>query len=184
MMGLPTPWRRRKAGLPPAVRARLSTLEAGRVLAWGRDAYTGAAVVATAAFVAVVADDGSVRLARPWLDVLAGSWEPGTETISVTWVGEGRGAQWTFGRGGAAFAEAFYDRVAASVLVDAPLVAQGRELGRAAIRRDLATGDLHRQVVRARGVRADDPLFASVSAAVLDDLAERVGLPPAGGGPQ
>lgn len=175
-MGLFDALRPATAGLSPTVRAGLAAADTGRVLTWARDTNTGDVVAATTGCVVSVGDDGRVHWARPWSEVLSGSWEPVTETISVTWVDGSRAAQWTFARGGSRFSDVFHDRVAASVLIDAPVVVDGRDMGRVALRRDLMTGELRSQRVRSRGVRADDPEYARAAAAVLDDLTERAGL--------
>ena len=167
--------RRGRRGLPPAVTSVLPPGPAGRVLAWGSDPTTGATVVATAARVIVVAADGTKHLDRPWLDVSAGSWEPMTRTISVTWVDRSRAAQWTFAEGGQRFSEVFHERVRTSVVLDAPVVLDRVSVGRAAIRRDLATGDLVRQVAWSTRATRDEAAHAQAQR-VVAFLAEQVGL--------
>ncbi len=191
-------WRRwgRRDRLPRAVDAALGLASGERVMAWGRDERTQSFVVATTSRLVVVADEatraaaaglpqqgtaswgdsGATVLARPWHEVEGGAWEPHTATISVSWVDGGRASQWTLRTGGDRFSAVFYERVAASVVVDAPVERDGRPLGRVAIRRDLATGDLLRQTSWGRGVRHDDPATAAAAARLLDTLAEQSGL--------
>lgn len=187
-------WFTRRDGVPKAVRGALDLGRGERIMGAARDTRSGDHVIATTHDVVLVSDGtGSaggvagaggasgpqVGLRRPWHDVSAGAWEPLTQTISVTWVDGGRAAQWTLAESsdqGAAFATAFYERVAASVLIDAPIEIEGRSLGRVAIRRDLRTGDLLRQVTWSRGARHDDEHARAYANVLLDDLAEQVGL--------
>lgn len=170
--------------VPRGVRAALELRRGERVMAAARDQRSRDLIVATTTGVCVVGDgDGgsppTVRSRRPWHEVSAGAWEPLTQTISVTWVDGGRAAQWTLADSadrGEAFATAFYERVATSVLIDAPIEIEGRPLGRVAIRRDLLSGDLIQQVTWARGSRRDDAHALAYAQVLLDDLAEQVGL--------
>ena len=61
-------------------------------------------------------------------------------------------------------------------LIDAPVEIKGRSLGRVAIRRDMRTGDLLRQVTWSRAARHDDEHARAYAQVLLDDLAEQVGL--------
>ena len=178
-------WFSRRDGVPAQVRTVLELGRGERIMGAARDTRSGDHVVATTYDVALVSagaggsDDLQVRLRRPWHEVSAGAWEPLTQTISVTWVDGGRAAQWTLAESadqGAAFATAFYERVAASVLIDAPIEIEGRSLGRVAIRRDMRTGDLLRQVTWSRAARHDDEHARAYAQVLLDDLAEQVGL--------
>lgn len=189
-------WFSRRDGVPAQVRTVLELGRGERIMGAARDTRSGDHVVATTYDVALVSagaggaeaagsggvgDSGGaqVRLRRPWHEVSAGAWEPLTQTISVTWVDGGRAAQWTLAESadqGAAFATAFYERVAESVLIDAPVEIEGRSLGRVAIRRDMRTGDLLRQVTWSRAARHDDEHARAYAQVLLDDLAEQVGL--------
>lgn len=179
-------WFSRRESVPTPVRAALGLGRGERIMAAARDSRSGDHVIATTTEVALVSagtdaseSEARVQLQRPWHEVSAGAWEPLTQTISVTWVDGGRASQWTLaesGDQGAAFATAFYERVAASVLIDAPIEVEGRSLGRVAIRRDLRTGDLLRQVTWGRGARHDDAHAQAYAKVLLDDLAEQVGL--------
>lgn len=166
------------------VRAAAGLSKGERVLATARDERTGDLLLATSQRVLDVDDHDldavQVRLARPWHEVDAGSWEPQTATISVTWVNGGRAAQWSLVGGGVEFSEAFYERVAASVLLDAPLdIPDGdgeRRVGRVALRRHAATGDIVQQIVWARGAPRTDPALQEYADQVLAALSEQVGL--------
>ncbi len=104
-------WLRRGEGAaPPWALERLDLRPRDRVLAWGQDAVTGSCIVASlhalhhvpsvpsegrhpeaeheslAVLPTGVAADASALWSRPWLEVLAGAWEPRTRTLSVTWV--------------------------------------------------------------------------------------------------
>ena len=68
------------------------------------------------------------------------------------------------------------ERVAERVLIDAPVEIGGRALGRVAIRRDMRTGDLLRQVTWSRAARHDDEHARAYAQVLHDDLAEQVGL--------
>lgn len=170
---------RKGHGLPDVARQALGLGRGDRIMAVAQDQRTSEYVVATTTALAAVSGDGVLRMRRPWHEVSAGAWEPQTQTISVTWVDGGRAAQWTLagaGDGGEAFAGAFYERVATSVLIDAPIEIDGKPLGRVAIRRDLGGDDLIRQIMWARGVRRDDPQALAYADLLLTDLAEQVGL--------
>lgn len=170
--------------LPASVDAALGRRRGERVLAFARDERTDGYVVATTTRLSAVPAGASVpgdkppiqALSRSWHEVAGGAWEPMTETISVSWVDGGRAAQWSLRDGGARFAEVFHDRVASSVIIDAPVDIDGRNLGRVAIRRDLATGDTFRQVAWSRGPRQGDPAADAYAQRLLDDLAEQAGM--------
>lgn len=170
--------------LPASVDAALGRRRGERVLAFARDERTGGYVVATTTRLsalperpAALGDKPPIEaLSRPWHEVAGGAWEPMTETISVSWVDGGRAAQWSLREGGPRFAEVFHDRVASSVIIDAPVELGGRPLGRVAIRRDLATGETLRQVAWSRGSRHDDPAALAFARQLLDDLAEQTGM--------
>ncbi|GAB95135.1 hypothetical protein BJY21_004157 [Kineosphaera limosa] len=179
--------------LPADVDAALGRARGERLLAVGRDERTGGYVAATTHRVAalpavqsgVAAGDPAAgvepgprleSVARPWHEVSGGAWEPMTRTISVTWVDGGRAAQWSLREGGERFAAVFYERVAASVVIDAPVELDGRAVGRVAIRRDLATGQPMRQIAWTRGARPTDPHAVAYADLLLEDLAEQAGL--------
>lgn len=167
-------WWRREKDRTPQVTVDLGPGD--RVLA--RQLETGGCVVVATMHELVLVHPEAGELARKrWLDVDAGSWENLTSTISVTWVDGSRAAQWTFPDGGGTrFAEVFRDRVQASVFVDAPVEGPERRYGRAAIRKDLRTGELVPQLVWDRSVRRTDPQIQTLGQAVLNTLAEQSGL--------
>ncbi len=168
-------WFRRGGEQAPRAEGTPLQLEPGeRVLARGVDEHTGAELVLTT-WALVLRRDGQVVTRRPWSDVDAGSWAPRSQTMSVTWVDGSAAGQWLLGPAGDKAAEVFRDRVQASVVLSDDVLVDGRSVGRAAIRKDLATGRLFGQVVVARGVRRDDPRVAAQADAVLADLREQTG---------
>ena len=96
--------------------------------------------------------------------------------MSVTWVAGARGTQWTFGPEDRRFPEVFRDRVEAGRVLDAAVEAGGATIGRAAIRKDLRTGDLVPQLMFERRVRRDDAMAHLIGEQTLARLAEQVGL--------
>ena len=84
-----------RAGLAPAIAAALGLAKGERVLAFAVDDNTGGYVVATTYALAVVTSNlltsAERTLRRRWLSVDAGSWEPETATLTVTWADGGRG---------------------------------------------------------------------------------------------
>ncbi|WP_040161153.1 hypothetical protein [Mobilicoccus massiliensis] len=170
-------WWKRRADNPSEAMAKKARLEKGdSILAVATDVVTGSIVVASAHELIVLAPDGSEFSRRRWLDVDAGSWENTTGTVSVTWVDGSRGTQWTFGTDEMRFPEAFRDRVEASRVIDAPVVDGDRDLGRAAVRKDLRTGELVPQLVLGRRVRRDDAVAHLIAEQTLAELTEQVGL--------
>lgn len=193
-------WLRREQGVaPPWAVARLDLQPRDRVLAWGQDTVTGACIVASlyalhhvppeasedpghAAYESLallptgIAADASARWSRPWLEVLAGAWEPRTRTLSVTWVDGGRAVMWTLGERQLRLPSVFSERVRASLYVSAPVESGGRAVGQVALRRDLATGELREQVSWRRGRSAADPEIAAEVDRLLADLRDQAGL--------
>ena len=123
-----------------------------------------------------VAADASALWSRPWLEVLAGAWEPRTRTLSVTWVDDGRAAMWTLGERQLRLPSVFSERVRASLYVSTPVESGGRTIGQVALRRDLATGELREQVSWRRARSAADPEVASEVDRLLADLRDQAGL--------
>lgn len=171
--------------LPSHVDELLGRAPGERVMAVARDERTEAFIIATTTRLCVLPPDqapkpGQFRvpvrpIKRAWHEVASGALEPMTSTISVTWVEGGRASQWTLTSGARRFAEVFHDRVAASVIIDAPVQIDGRTFGRVAIRRNLATGEPLRQEVWSGGGRLD-PVVLDYAERILDDLAEQAGM--------
>lgn len=159
-----------------ALARRSPALKGDKVIAAARDTATDVVVVAAVRELVVLDTDGQELWRRPWLFVDAGSWEDETGSISVMWTDGGRGTQWTVGDAGQAFAEAFRDRVEASRVVDAPVLDDDRTIGRAAIRKDLRTGELVPQLILDRRVRRSDERAHALGEATLRHLREQVGL--------
>jgi hypothetical protein len=184
--------RAQRAELPPAVTSALDLDKGERVLAFGVDDLTGGYVVATTYALAVVKLDGVTSdgvtldgvtsdaertLRRRWLSVDAGAWQPGTETLAVTWADGGRGEQWSFRDQQTRLPETLRERVQASVVLATRLTLGDRRSGRVAIRQDFATRELIPQTVLGRYTRADDPEVAAHVQAALAHLRDQVGLP-------
>ena len=178
-----------------------------RLLAWARDAATGAYVVASlhalhhvpafvvgadgagagngagrdggaaaAAAPSALGASGAARWSRPWLDVAAGAWEPKTRTITVTWADGGRPSMWTIADERVDVPSVLQDRVRASVVLSVPVQLGDRDLGRVALRKDLASGALVEQVSLRHGSAVKDPEVAAYVEVLLRDLREQAGL--------
>lgn len=193
-------WRRPERPAPDWALACLDLDPRDRVLAWGQDTVTGALVVATlhalhhvppaaqgtadagagrdalAVLPTGVAADAAARWSRPWLDVLAGAWDPGTHTLSVTWADGSRASMWTLQDRQLRLPSVFQERVRASLYVSAPIESGGRAAGQVALRRDLASGELREQVSWRGGRRAHDPAAAAEVQRLIADLRDQAGL--------
>jgi len=171
-----------RAQLPPAITAALGLARGERVLAFGVDDNTGGYVVATTFALAIVTSSpvtsGAERtLRRSWLFVDAGSWEPETATLTVTWTDGGRGGQWSFLDQPTLLPETLRERVQASVVIATRLNLGDRRTGRVAIRQDFESRELIAQTILGRYTRADDPEVQAHVAAALSHLRDQVGLP-------
>lgn len=173
------PWRRKPAGLPPEVLAALELAPADRVIASGLDTATGGYAVLTHHRLALIAPTGWVGLSRPWHEVASGSWDPVTGTVSVVWADGGRAAMLTFGAGHDDVADAFRERVQASVVTSDQVLLTDDDgpasAGRVSLRKDLASGELLVQVTLNRGVRRNDPDVAAALERTTADLWEQAG---------
>jgi hypothetical protein len=166
---------RRGERLPALVRRAVATGSGERVLSWGRDATTGAYVVASNQRVRVVSPEGEVQLDRPWHEVDAGTWSSELEQLTVTWVDGSRPVQWALGSS-SMLPETLRERVQASVVLAERVDLGPRRTARVVIRQDLASGALLEQVVTGRGVRPDDAEVVAATSAALAHLREQVGL--------
>ena len=170
------------AELPPAITAALDLAKGERVLAFGVDDNTGGYVVATTFALAVVTPTAVTPTAectvrRRWLSVDAGSWEPVTATLTVTWTDGGRAGQWSFRDQPTLLPETLRERVQASVVIATRLNLGDRRTGRVAIRQDFETRELISQTILGRYTRADDPEVQAHVRAALAHLRDQVGLP-------
>ena len=163
--------------LPPAIASACELAKAERVLAFGVDDNTGGYVVATSFALVVVRANAERVLRRRWLAVDAGSWEPETATLTVTWADGGRGGQWSFRDQPTRLPETLRERVQASVVIARRLNLGDRRTGRVAIRQDFETRELVPQTILGRYTRADDPEVAAHVEALLAHLRDQVGLP-------
>jgi hypothetical protein len=177
-MGL-IPRRAQRPQLPGEVTAALDLPRGDRVLSFATDDNRGGHLVASTWALSYVSTAGDLELRRPWHLVDAGSWQPETATLTVTWVDGRRPGQWTFRDQQTLLPETLRERVQASVVLSTRLVLGEGRTGRVAIRQDLATRALVPQTVLARRVRADDPEVREQVEAALAELRDQVGLPPA-----
>ena len=170
-------WSPSRPELPPAIAAACELAGHERVLAFGVDDNTGGYVVATSFALVVVRPNAERDFRRRWLAVDAGSWEPETATLTVTWADGGRGAQWSFRDQPTRLPETLRERVQASVVIARRLNLGDRRNGRVAIRQDFETRELIPQTILGRYTRADDPEVAAHVEALLAHLRDQVGLP-------
>jgi len=166
-----------RAELAPAVAKALELAKGERVLAFAVDDFTGAYVVATTYALAVVTSTAELTVRRRWLSVDAGSWEPETATLTVTWADGRRAGQWSFRDQQSLLPETLRERVQASVVLSTRLALGDRRAGRVAIRQDFATRELVAQTILGRHARADDPEVQAHVEAALAHLKDQVGLP-------
>ena len=163
--------------LAPAIVAVLELAKGERVLAFAVDDNTGGYVVATNFALAVVTPDPGRVARHRWLSVDAGSWEPETATLTVTWADGGRPGQWSFRDQPTLLPETLRERVQASVVLATRLTLGDRRTGRVAIRQDFATRELIAQTILGRYARAEDPEIQAHVQAALAHLRDQVGLP-------
>lgn len=166
-----------QARLSSEVTAALDLAKGERVLAFGVDDNTGGCVVATTFALVVVSPAAERTVRRRWLSVDAGSWEPQTETLTVTWADGGRGSQWSFRDQLTLLPEILRERVQASVVIATRLNLGDRRMGRVAIRKDFETRELIPQAILGRNTSADDPEVQAHVTAALAHLKDQVGLP-------
>ena len=168
--------------LAPTIAQALERAKGEQVLAYAVDDNTGAHVVATTYALAVVTPTGERILRRRWLSVDAGSWEPQTATLTVTWADGRRAGQWSFrhhenqGNQQTLLPETVRERIQASVVLSTRLALGDQRTGRVAIRQDFATRELIPQTILGRHARADDPEVMAHVHAALAHLLDQVGL--------
>lgn len=174
-------WRRRRAqDLPDSLTSVLALNHGERLLAAARDEHTDHWVVVTTWRLLVAAESVGLVVDRPWHEVDAGTWDPDTETLTVTWVGGGARLTWRLLDPGQ-LPIAFRDRVSASVVLTKALDLGPRRTARVVVRKVLETRELVQQVLLGpRSSREDEELWQAISV-TLADLADQVGLDPLGG---
>jgi hypothetical protein len=165
------------AALSPAVAAALELAKGERVLTFAVDDNTGVYVVATTYALVVVTPMAERTVRHRWLSVDAGSWEPETATLTVTWADGRRAGQWSFRGQPTLLPETLRERVQASVVLATRLTLGDRRTGRVAIRQDFATRELIPQTILGRYARPDDPEVQAHVQAALAHLRDQVGLP-------
>ena len=167
------PFKGSRPTVPAAVSAALDLGRGEHVLAVARTLDDSHVVITTHRFV-VVDPAGQAHLSRPWHLVDGGAWDQASETLRVTWVSA---PPTSFRlRADQDFHGAFRERVQATVVLEEFVEFGPRLRARAAIRRDLATGDLVEQVITGRGVSIDDPQVRQACEAALLRLREQIGL--------
>ena len=164
------------ARLPQVIRGALELARGDRVLAFGVDDNTGCYIIATTFSLAVVTANAEPIVRRRWLSVDAGSWEPETATLTVTWADGRRAGQWSFRDQLTQLPETLRERVQASVVIATRLNLGDRRTGRVAIRQDFETRELVPQTILGRYTRADDPEVQAHVVAALAHLKDQVGL--------
>lgn len=161
--------------LPAEVRAALDLDRGDRVLAHGR-LEDGSWAVATTS--TLVRSDGSVTAACPWCDVDRGTWDPGTSTLTITWVD---GAPPLLLRVAdprkTALMRVFRERVQASVVMSETVPLGTGLTARVAVRKD-AHGNLLTQVVGDAGADLSAPLAQAAVRSALTRLRSASGAPP------
>lgn len=128
----------------------------------------------------VVVADGAVVLARLWLEVDAGRWDPEGGALTVDWVDRTGSTRWRFADDASTrhLADRFWERVAASVVLIREVDLGPRRRTRVVIRKRLEDRTLVEQVLAGRGVDPADAELASAVLAARVDLRDQVGLGP------
>lgn len=172
--------RKNTAGQPPAEVVAAAVQRGDRLIAATTEGTSGDWVVVTRWQAAVVAPSGELRWARPWRDVDAGSWDPESDLLSITWVDGSTAVQWHLPDALAArpVVDAFWDRVQASVVLLREVDLGGNRTARVAVRKDLRTRELSDQVLWGRGAADDDVELAEAVAVARATLRDQSGLPP------
>ncbi|NNM44568.1 hypothetical protein [Knoellia koreensis] len=165
---------KRQPSLPDAARSAAGLAKGEKVLAWATEEPTGVVVIATRYGLYAVSPAGERLLGKPWHEVDAGSWNPETGQLTVTWVDRSRPSQWALGET-SLLPETLRERVQASVVLAQQVDLGPRRRGRAVIRQDLATGDLLEQQLRGRGARPDDAELTRALGDAAAYLREQVG---------
>lgn len=165
------------AALPPAAAQQVALGRGERVLAWEQPQDRPGWLVVTTFRLVWVEPEGRGGWDRPWHEVAAATWDRESSAMTVTWVQDEPAQRWVL-EGGDRLLSSLRERVQASVVVGASLELADRRTGKVAIRRDLASGALHDQVVLGGTARPDDPQVVAEVTRVLADLHDQVGLPP------
>ena len=168
---------------PPEAVLRSAGLGSGeKVHAAAQDDWDGAWVLATTWRLVTVGDDGQVQLDRPWLTVDSGSWDPDTYQLGVSWVDGTPVTRWRLrsSSGPGRLPEALHDRVSASVVLTRHVDLGTGRTARVVIRKDLATRELHEQVLVDRAARPGDTELRDEVARARTEVRSQVGLPPSG----
>ncbi len=174
--------RRTAPGLPPEVRAALPLTKGERLLAAscsGREATGFVWLLATNHRLAAVAEDGQLGWVHPWLEVDSGVWGREASELTLTFVDRPRPLVFPMAQD-AVFLQVVRERVQASVVSAQDLDLPGPGKARAALRQDLATGELIEQVVLGRGTRPSEQIDQAAADAFAQ-MREEAGLQPVRG---
>lgn len=176
------PLRQGPIEVPAGISRAASQHRREQVLAAARDDDTGHWVLVTTWRLVVVEPEGRVRSARAWHEVDTGAWDLETGVLSITWVDGTRAGQWRLRQrtGPGLVPVALRERVQSSVVLTRHLDLGPRRNARVVIRTDHESRELLEQVVRGRGVAADDPELEAEILAARAQLRDQVGLPAPG----
>lgn len=165
---------RRPEQLPAAVRRVVSDAGAGAVLAHAQDEDVREWVLVTATRLMAVSagEQPRITLDRAWSDVDKGKWVSDNDVLTVTFV-HGKPRDWHLDRFGAV-PEVFHERVQASVVTAEHLDTAGGSV-RVVLRKDLATHEMHEQVLLGRKADAEHPALVAAVAAARRRVREQVG---------
>jgi hypothetical protein len=168
----------RPEDLPQQARPELGRGE--QVLATAREDASGHWLVLTTWRLLERTSDGTTVLERPWHEVDTGSWDPDTWVLSVLFVDGLHGRQWRLQRltGPGRVPEVFRDRTTASVVLTRAIDLGPRRTARVTVRSELATRELHEQVLLGRGARGEDAELAASVLAARQDLRDQTGMEP------
>lgn len=120
-----------------------------------------------------------VRLRVPWHEVDGGTYDPDTQTLTVTWVGDRPHERWRIDptqRAGAEVRERFWERVQSSVVLAEPVDLGARLHGRVVVRRRFSDGAMLSQVLLGPGATMSDPDQRARALAALARIEEQVGM--------
>lgn len=167
--------RRRRPALPADVRAAVPLASGEQVLAWARDADSGAHVVGTNHHLVLVGADAGLVWRRPWHEAESGTWQGESERLTVTWVDRGAPARWRLTEP-SLLQQTLRERLQASVVLADEFRTPNRRTVRVVIRQDLAGGGLLEQTIPGKGADLGDPQVAREATERMARLRSEVGL--------
>jgi hypothetical protein len=162
-------WRRERA-VPVPDDVALARGE--RVLATARAGESTLVLTSQRLLVPGETDEG-----RAWHLVDRGRWDPGTDTLSVTWVDHAPAGRWVLTEAGGV-PDAFHERVQASIVLVEEVVLDRARRARVVLRKDLASDRILAQTIVGTRCDPDDPELVAATEAAAARLAEQVGREP------